>query len=135
MTRHPPRTPVPVSGVLLVAAGGLLGSGARSVVGLVLDSGQTSFPASTLLANLLGSFLLGSFISLRARNGWRKSGPLQFWALGVLGSFTTFSAFGFEVFEMLAAGRTDLAGGYVLASVGGGLAAALLGGRIGRVAV
>lgn len=112
-------------------AGGVLGSAGRLGVAQLLG-GSTTFPWSALAVNLAGSFLLGLYLARRER-AIAADSSIPFWAIGVLGSFTTFSAFGLDVVLLLDAGRSLLAAGYVAASVVGGLAVALLGERIGSV--
>ncbi|MEX2623598.1 MAG: CrcB family protein [Acidimicrobiia bacterium] len=113
-----------------MAAGGFVGSAVRSGIGLWVPTPRGAFPAGVLAVNLGGSFLLGLYLSRRERSvGGRWS--LQFWAIGVLGSFTTFSAFSLDVVHLLADGHPWTAAGYVTASVMGGLAAAVAGQRIG----
>jgi fluoride exporter len=88
------------------------------------------FPAATLTVNLIGSLLLGFYVARRQRSlSGRLSVP--FWGIGVLGSFTTFSAFSVEVVQLLGHSQVGLAVGYSAASVVGGLLAALVGQRIG----
>jgi len=113
-----------------VAGGGLIGSAARTGVTMWVPTPQGSFPTAVLVVNLTGSFLLGLYVARRERaiTGRRS---LQFWAIGVLGSFTTFSAFGFDVVRLTTAGRLLAAGSYVAVSVLGGLALVLAGSRIG----
>ena len=83
-----------------------------------------------VLVNLTGSLLIGLFLARRERAvGTRLS--LQFWAIGVLGSFTTFSTFSIDLFEMLSEGRLLTALSYLAASIFGGLGMALGGQRIG----
>lgn len=89
-------------------------------------------PVATLAVNLLGSLLLGFYLARRQR-AVSPRWSLQFWAIGVLGSFTTFSAFSLEVFQLLEDARVVMAGAYVLASIMGGVAAAVLGDRVGSV--
>jgi fluoride exporter len=84
------------------------------------------------VVNLTGSFLLGIYLARRERAVAAES-SISFWAIGVLGSFTTFSAFSVDVVNLLDAGRSLVAGGYVAVSVLGGLAIALLGDRLGSV--
>lgn len=118
--------------LLTVIGGGLVGSAARAGLGEMVPAAPGSFPSATLMANLAGSFLLGLYLARRERT---VTGPesFRFWAIGVLGSFTTFSAFSLEVMQLLQVGRVFLAGGYVGASVVGGLVLALLGQRIGSM--
>lgn len=82
--------------------------------------------------NLVGSFLLGLYLARRERAVSRR-GSLQFWAIGLLGSFTTFSAFSVDLVRLLEAGRAGAAGVYLLSSICGGLLAAMLGLRVGAV--
>ncbi|HSK07309.1 MAG TPA: CrcB family protein [Acidimicrobiia bacterium] len=115
-----------------VFAGGLVGSALRAGVGTWLPAQRGSFPTAVLVVNIAGSFLLGLYLARRERSvgpGW----SLQFWAFGLLGSFTTFSAFSLDVFYLLEDGRPLSAAGYVTASIVGGLAAALIGQRAGRL--
>lgn len=115
-----------------VLAGGLVGSALRAGIGMWVPGERGAFPTAILMVNIAGSFLLGLYLARRERS----VGPpwsLQFWAFGLLGSFTTFSAFSLDVFYLLEEGRPLIATGYVTASVVGGLAAALIGQRAGRL--
>jgi CrcB protein len=114
-------------------AGGLLGAGLRAAIGELFPVAAGRFPATTLSVNLAGSLLLGLYLARRQRavsSGW----SFRFWAIGGLGSFTTFSAFSAEVFRLITADASRIAVWYVLASLIGGVAAALLGERLGTVA-
>lgn len=117
---------------LSVLAGGAFGSAARVGIGQLLPVVPGVFPSATLAVNLAGSFLLGLYLARRQQAAARRW-LLQFWAFGVLGSFTTFSAFSLEVVQLVQANRAFLAGGYLTASIVGGLVLALVGQRIGRV--
>lgn len=115
-----------------VAAGGLAGSAARAGLATAFPSVPAAFPTVTLAVNLGGSLLLGYYLARRQRSVAARW-TLPFWAIGVLGSFTTFSAFSVEVVRLLDAGAAWPAAGYVAASTLGGLAAVVLGQRLGRV--
>jgi CrcB protein len=91
-----------------------------------------SFPTITLILNVGGSFFLGTYLSRRERSVMPAL-SLQFVAIGVLGSLTTFSTFSVETFQLMNAGRASLVLAYSGASIVGGLAAALVGDRIGRM--
>ncbi len=108
-----------------VLAGGVLGAAGRTAVAMALPDG--TFPVSTLAVNLAGSLLLGAYLARNPAGPW-----LDFWAVGVLGSLTTFSAFSLDVVELLDAGEAALGLAYAALSTGGGLAAAAVGGRAGR---
>jgi fluoride exporter len=117
---------------LAVVVGGLVGSVGRLGVSELIGGSAGDFPWSALVVNLTGSFLLGIYLARRERAVAAES-SISFWAIGVLGSFTTFSAFSVDVVNLLDAGRSLVAGGYVAVSVLGGLAIALLGDRLGSV--
>jgi CrcB protein len=115
--------------VLLVGIGGFVGAAARHLVGqsLVLTSTQWRFPVGTLLVNVLGCALIGVFAAL-AEHLPAMNGPARLLLVtGVLGGFTTFSAFGLETMLMLRRGDATLATGYVVASIVLGLLAVWLG--------
>lgn len=114
---------------LAVAAGGALGALARWKVGqwALLLAPQAKWPWHTLLVNLLGCLLIGGVMGLAART-WGPAAALRlFLVTGLLGGFTTFSAFGMETLLLLRRGELALAGGYVAASVIGGVLAVWLG--------
>lgn len=120
-----------LTAALAVLAGGLLGSGLRAVISEMAPITPGRFPLTTLVVNVVGSFALGVYLARRQRavtSDW----SLRFWAIGGLGSFTTFSTFSAEVFQLISAGTAWIAASYVLASLVGGIAAAVLGERLGR---
>jgi len=117
---------------MAVLAGGLLGSGTRAGISERFPTAAGTFPTSTFLVNLTGSLLLGLYLARRQRAVTARS-SVQFWAIGALGSFTTFSAFSVETFQLVDAGFNGLAAVYATVSLLGGLTAALLGDRLGSV--
>ena len=115
---------------LVVAAGGLVGSAARVATGVTLGWEPGTWPTATLLVNVAGAALLGWFL---ARLG-RSPAPwwsLDFWAIGVLGSLTTFSALSIETVTLFEAGRAATAAGYAVLSPVAGLLAAAAGTALG----
>lgn len=105
--------------LLYVALGGALGASLRHLSGLLaLRLLGPGFPYGTLFVNVAGSFVMGVVIALLARKGalvgaeWRL-----FLVTGLLGGFTTFSAFSLETFVLWERGESGTAIGYVLASV------------------
>ncbi|MSO86104.1 MAG: CrcB family protein [Acidimicrobiia bacterium] len=110
--------------VALLAVAGAAGALTRYGVGNWF--GTRTFPWSTLGINLVGSFALGVILQLGDLRGWSdtRTTPL---AVGFLGAFTTFSAFSYEVQELLRADRIGSAAGYVALSVGGGVLVAFAG--------
>jgi CrcB protein len=117
---------------LLAAVGGVLGALARWGVGTALPHSPGTWPWATLLVNLTGCLLLGLLIAVVAVRLPEATWPRPFLAVGVLGGFTTFSAFAVEVVELMEAGAAVLAAGYVVLSVLGGVVAVAVGARAGQ---
>jgi CrcB protein len=103
--------------VLQVALGGAIGASLRYLAGVwvVRMLGHTPFPVAILGVNIVGSLLMGLFIGAAAHRGLTHLSP--FVATGILGGFTTFSAFSLEAVTLYE--RGDLAGAalYVALSV------------------
>ncbi len=118
-----------VKTVLAVLVGGLVGTGLRVTVDLLLPHGGAAFPIGTFLINLAGSFALGALVAevWPISPEWLRVGI----GPGLLGSFTTFSALAVSAVELTTAGAGTAAIVYVAASVVGGIAAAALGIRLG----
>jgi fluoride exporter len=114
--------------VLLVAAGGAIGSAARYGVGVLLAHASRTFPWSTLAVNVAGSLALGIAIALTAAGSTSR----LLLGVGVCGGFTTFSAFGAEVVALLEAGHAARAAAYLSASVALGVGALAAGLALGR---
>jgi fluoride exporter len=117
--------------ILSVMAGGAVGAGLRYLVGLML-AGRSGFPYATLAVNLIGGFAMGMLAALVLR-GMAGESVRLFIGVGVLGGFTTFSAFSLESFQMIERGQIIMAGGYAIASVVGSIAALALGYAVARV--
>jgi fluoride exporter len=122
-----------ISHILLVAAGGGIGAAVRHFVNLAsVRLMGTAFPWGTLAINIAGCFVMGVFIELLARR-FNASNELRlFVATGVLGGFTTFSAFSLDFAVLWERGAMLPAAGYVFASVIGSLAAVFLGLSLAR---
>lgn len=104
---------------LLVMVGGALGAGLRHGVNTLAPRLLgTGFPYATLTVNIAGSLVMGLFVGWLAKQaGGVPTGLRLFFATGVLGGFTTFSAFSLDVSVLWERGDTGLALVYVLASV------------------
>ncbi|SMX39136.1 Putative fluoride ion transporter CrcB [Maliponia aquimaris] len=102
--------------IVQVALGGALGASARYMTGVatarLLGKG---FPWGTLIVNILGSFLMGVLVIALLHLGGNRYAPLLM--TGVLGGFTTFSAFSLDAVTLYERGQVGLAAGYVGASV------------------
>lgn len=104
---------------LYVALGGALGAAGRHFVSLSATRlFGASFPLGTLVVNVAGSFLMGLLIAYLTKKG-NLAGPewRLFLATGVLGGFTTFSAFSLDAVFLWERGETGGAIFYVLGSV------------------
>lgn len=123
-----------MNGFLAVAAGGALGAAMRHGVGLLaVRHLPPGWPHGTFTVNILGSFLMGVLISWLAFRG--QGGPQElrlFLATGLLGGFTTFSAFSLEVANFVRAGDMTRATLYAGLSVALGLAALFIGLWVSR---
>lgn len=117
----------------LVAFGGAIGASGRYLVGIAaLRIFGLGFPWGTLIVNIVGALLMGLLIEALAL---KYSGSIElrtFLATGVLGGFTTFSAFSLEVALMLERGQWQSASAYILASVVFTIAALFVGLYLAR---
>ena len=116
-----------LSTLLQVAAGGAAGSVLRWSLGSAIArmAAPGGFPLGVIAANVLGSFAMGAFVALSARHGLTHLSPLVM--TGLLGGFTTFSAFSLETVALVERGAAGQAALYVLLSVGLSLGALTLG--------
>lgn len=123
-----------MNGFLLVAAGGAIGAALRHSAGLgAVRLGLTAWPYATFLVNVVGSLLMGLLVGwLAHRSGAGSHETRLFFATGVLGGFTTFSAFSLEIALMIEKGDVVRAGGYAGASVLLGVGALFAGLIIAR---
>jgi CrcB protein len=96
--------------------------------GLVLHhTPDWHFPLGTFAVNVLGCLAAGVLTGGIMRQDWFSADTRMFLFAGVLGGFTTFSAFGVETIALLRKGENTIAASYVVASVLCGLAALWLG--------
>ena len=106
-----------ISTLLQVALGGAIGASARYAAGVGVSRafGVTGFPLGVLTVNVVGSFLMGVLAVALARKGLTHLNPLLM--TGILGGFTTFSAFSLEAVTLYERGQMGQAAVYVLLSV------------------
>ncbi len=105
------------STLLLVAFGGAIGAALRFLSGVAVMrmTGPQDFPVAILSVNIVGSFLMGLFVVIAAHKDLTHLSP--FVMTGLLGGFTTFSAFSLETVTLMERGDYGAAGLYVLLSV------------------
>ncbi|OOG75782.1 camphor resistance protein CrcB [Sinorhizobium sp. A49] len=107
-----------MSNLLLVGAGGAIGSMARYLVSLwTLHRWGPGFPWGTLGVNITGSFLIGLLAELIMRKFGASAEMRLFLITGVLGGYTTFSAFSLDTITLFERGDAALAVTYIAASV------------------
>jgi CrcB protein len=112
-----------ISHFAAVGIGGAIGAMMRHAVGIVtLRTLGPNYPWGTLTVNVVGSMAMGALVAFLVAKGGTQ-GLRLFLGVGVLGGFTTFSAFSLDVFNMLERGQFAIAGLYVAVSVVGGIAA------------
>ena len=115
----------------IVALGGALGASLRYLVNVaaprLLGHG---FPYATMTVNVVGSFLMGLFVVILAEKSGTRFAP--FLMTGVLGGFTTFSAYSLDAITLYERGQIGLAFVYVAGTVIVALAALFLGMTIAR---
>lgn len=116
---------------LQVALGGAIGSVLRFGVGLaMLRVTGPGFPLGIISVNILGSFLMGAFVVFSFHRDVQHLNPLVM--TGLLGGFTTFSAFSLEAFTLYERGQITAAFFYVALSVVLSLGALALGVWLAR---
>ena len=123
-----------IQSILQVALGGAIGAAARYATGLAAARAfGTDFPYGTLAVNGVGSFLMGVLVASMAVK-WNVGNELRaFLTVGLLGGFTTFSAFSSDFAALMERGETVLAAGYVTVSVTLALAGMFAGMALMRV--
>ncbi len=113
---------------LLVMLGGAIGAAARYQIGGIASRAfGPSFPWGTLTVNILGGLLMGLLIAREPGEAWRL-----LLGVGVLGGFTTFSAFSLETVSLIERGEIAPASVYILASVFGACIALWAGLALGK---
>ena len=119
--------------VLWVGLGGFLGAVLRFGVSVCLPSER--FSAGTLLVNTLGCLMIGAVAGWVGARGELDPQTRGLLVIGVLGSFTTFSAFGHEVVELIQSGRNLAAAGIVAAHLSLGFGAVIAGRALTLIAL
>lgn len=123
----------PLKASLLVAAGGAAGSVLRYHAGRFVSGlmgAQNAFPWGTLAVNIAGSLLMGALVGWFARSAPGEAAAETarlLLGVGLLGGFTTFSAFSAELVTMIHRGQGGMAAGYAAASLIAGMAAVIVG--------
>ncbi len=120
-----------VKAFLLIALGGACGAVLRH--GAQLLAAPAPWPWGTFSVNAIGCLIIGAVLGAWAGVAWFEGTWRAFLVVGVLGAFTTFSAFSVDTLELWRSGRLMATAAYVLGSVGLSIAAAFVGFRLGAV--
>ncbi len=116
-----------------IAAGGALGSVLRYALSQLITVGVSEgFPTAIMVINIIGSFLMGLFVTLLMARFNDHTMLRVFLTVGVLGGFTTFSTFSLDVVALFERGEYILAGCYVGGSVTLSVIALFVGLILGR---
>jgi fluoride exporter len=114
--------------LLLVCVGGALGAGIRHLVNLwFAGRGLIAFPWSTFTINVTGSALMGIAFGLIMARANPSPELRAFFATGILGGYTTFSAFSLDAWQLIERNQPMAALGYVAGSVGLSIVALIAG--------
>jgi CrcB protein len=114
--------------MLIVGLGGFIGSIGRYKLGAAIlhQTASWRFPLSTFVVNVLGCFVIGALAALAEHRDLFSADTRLFLLTGLLGGFTTFSAFGYEGVYLFRRGDVGIALAYASLSVVCGLAAVWL---------
>ena len=120
--------------LLMVAAGGLIGASLRYLVSTWVQgaAGDGAFPYGTLAVNAAGCLVIGLVAGYAEARQPLTSEAQGFLVVGVLGGFTTFSAFGIDTIRLVRDGAYAAASANVFLQVAVGLAAVVIGLRLAQ---
>ncbi len=118
---------VPLTGFIAVGVGAALGAWARWGLGVAFNRVVPELPLGTLIANLVGGFLIGVAIEVFELKGHVSPETRLFVITGFLGGLTTFSAFSGEAVSLLAQGRLGWAAAHIASHLVGSIALTFVG--------
>ncbi|HJT23841.1 MAG TPA: fluoride efflux transporter CrcB [bacterium] len=119
---------------IVISVGAILGAFCRYWMGLwVASKWGTEFAYGTLAINLIGSFVLGLFLTMNLDRGLFTPNARFLVATGWCASFTTYSTFSWETFKYLQEGNLKLAGANMALTLIGCLAATWAGATVGKI--
>jgi fluoride exporter len=132
IARHRARLSVEQTRLLVIAAGGALGTLARAGLAELVPHDEGQWPWATFVVNLVGAFILGWLLTRLAE----RTAPSRHWRFfagtGFCGALTTFSTFQIETFQFARHGDVVLAVGYPVVSITAGMFVATVGVLLAR---
>lgn len=117
--------------ILYLALGGSLGTISRYYAGIWVTNATGARTPGTFLVNVLGSFLIGLFLTLSFERSWSNALVILV-AVGFLGGFTTFSTFTWQTYQSLQSGEVGQAALNISASVAAGMLAVWAGATLAK---
>ncbi|MEO0510083.1 MAG: CrcB family protein [Verrucomicrobiota bacterium] len=122
--------------LLWIALGSALGGTLRFVLDQLVPV-MGGFPVATFAVNLSGSLLIGYLAGLWTRGKAAAPHPYKwhFWITGICGGYTTFSAFSWQVLELINLGEAQVAAVYAAGSIISGLCAVAIGLSLARMGI
>ena len=119
--------------ILLVGLGGFVGSILRYIISETIQARSVgSFPYGTLAVNVMGCLVIGVIFGMSSKTSYSPE-LKYFLATGLIGGFTTFSAFSYESFILFREGQIWNAAVYIALSIILGLLATMLGFQVYRL--
>ena len=122
-----------MSNLIWVATGGAIGASLRYLSSITIKFIYPSFPFGTLFVNVLGSFIIGLLMNYLENRNVPENFIRYFIIIGLLGSYTTFSTFSFEVIDLVNNKKIFISLIYILLSVSSCLFFAFLGYNINKI--
>ncbi len=119
--------------LILVATGGAVGSSLRFFSSNVIKSIYPNFPLGTLFVNIVGSLLIGILMGYLEKNSFSANFIKYFIIIGLLGSYTTFSTFSFEIIDLFNNRKIFISFLYIILSVSSCLIFAYLGYNFNKI--
>ena len=116
------------STLLWVALGGAIGAVLRFLAGALMSGLQ--FPYATFVINIAGALAIGALWAYAEQASWFAQWGRAFLVTGILGGFTTYSAFSLETLQLLQQGQALAAATYVTATVAGCLVGVFIAYRL-----
>jgi CrcB protein len=114
--------------LLVVGSGGFIGAIARHAISeMFLRHSKSTFPIGTFIINVVGCLLIGALMAWIEDRQALSANTRLFLIMGLLGSFTTFSTFGYQSYQLLQDGEIRLAVVNIVGSALLGLMAVALG--------
>ena len=105
-----------IKNILIIGCGGFIGASLRYIIVSIMNNYVKTFPLGTMIVNIIGSFLMGYFVKVILKDNSNQIIYL-FLCVGVLGSFTTFSAYSYDIMNLINQTKYLLAGIYMLGSL------------------